>query len=315
MTGYLLRRTFQAIVLLWIVSAVTFVLIHMAPGGPALLQNPDLSREQIARFRAQLGLEDPLPVQYARWLRGAVHGDLGRSYNTVERVDRLVLTRLPNTLLLTGVALLLALLVAIPLGVASATSRNTVFDRVVAGFSFLGISTPVFWLGIVLIVIFSVQLKVLPAGGMYTIGAAFSLGDRVQHLLMPMLVLAMANVAEVTRYTRSAMIGALGEDYIRTAHAKGLAAPTVLFHHALRNALIPVITVIGVYLPRAVSGAAITETVFSWPGMGQLAVQSAATRDYPVVLGSTLAVAVVVIASSLLTDLAYGYFDPRIRLE
>lgn len=315
MTGYLFRRTVQAVVLLWIVSVITFVLIHMAPGGPAMLQNPDLSRDQIARFRGQLGLDDPLPVQYARWLGGVVRGDLGRSYNTIERVDRLVVTRLPNTLLLTGVALLLALLVAIPLGVASATSRNTAFDRVVAGFTFFGISTPVFWLGIVLIVVFAVQLKVLPAGGMYTIGTAFSLGDRMQHLLMPMLVLAMANLAEITRYTRSAMIGALGEDYIRTAHAKGLAAPAVLFRHALRNALIPVITVIGVYLPRAVSGAAITETVFSWPGMGQLAVQSAATRDYPVVLGSTLAVAVVVVASSLLTDLAYGYFDPRIRLE
>lgn len=314
MTGYILRRLLQGIVLLWIVSVITFVLIHMAPGGPALLQNPDLSREQIARFRAQLGLEDPLPVQYARWLRGVVRGDLGRSYNTVERVDRLVVTRLPNTLLLTGVALILALLVAVPLGVASATQRNTAFDRIVAGFTFLGISTPVFWLGIVLIVLFSVQLRALPAGGMYTIGAPFSLGDRLQHLVMPVLVLAMANLAEVTRYTRSAMIGALGEDYVRTAHAKGLAAPTVLFRHALRNALIPVITIVGVYLPRAVSGAAITETVFSWPGMGQLAVQSAATRDYPVVLGATLAVAVVVVASSLLTDLAYGYFDPRIRM-
>ena len=314
MTGYILRRLLQGIVLLWIVSVITFVLIHMAPGGPALLQNPDLSREQIARFRAQLGLEDPLPVQYARWLRGVVRGDLGRSYNTVERVDRLVVTRLPNTLLLTGVALILGLLVAVPLGVASATQRNTAFDRIVAGFTFLGISTPVFWLGIVLIVLFSVQLRALPAGGMYTIGAPFSLGDRLQHLVMPVLVLAMANLAEVTRYTRSAMIGALGEDYVRTAHAKGLAAPTVLFRHALRNALIPVITIVGVYLPRAVSGAAITETVFSWPGMGQLAVQSAATRDYPVVLGATLAVAVVVVASSLLTDLAYGYFDPRIRM-
>jgi peptide/nickel transport system permease protein len=314
MTGYLLRRTLQGIVLLWIVSVITFVLIHMAPGGPAMLQNPDLSREQIARFRAHLGLDDPLPAQYARWLRGVLRGDLGRSYNTVERVDRLVLTRLPNTLLLTGVALFLAVVLAIPLGVASATHRNTAFDRAVAGFSFLGISTPVFWLGIVLIVVFAVQLKLLPAGGMYTIGAASSVGDRVQHLLMPMLVLAMANLAEITRYTRSAMIGALGEDYVRTAHAKGLAARAVLFHHALRNALIPVITIVGVYLPRAVSGAAITETVFSWPGMGQLAVQSAATRDYPVVLGATLAVAVIVIASSLLTDLAYGYFDPRIRL-
>ncbi len=314
MVGYLLRRIVQAVVLLWIVSVITFALIHTAPGGPALLQNPDLSRDQIARFRAQLGLDDPLPIQYLRWLRGALHGNFGRSYNTIEPVVRLVVTRLPNTLALTGLALALSLVIAIPLGVLSATRRNTAFDRIVAGLSFLGISTPVFWLGIVLIVVFSVQLRILPAGGMYQIGAAFSVGDRIRHLLMPVFVLTMANLAEVTRYTRSAMIGALGEDYIRTAHAKGLSAPSVLFRHALRNALIPVITIIGVYLPRAVSGAAITETVFSWPGMGQLAVQSAATRDYPVVLGATLAVAVVVVASSLLTDLAYGYFDPRIRL-
>ncbi len=314
MVGYLLRRIVQAVALLWIVSVITFVLIHTAPGGPALLQNPDLSRDQIVRFRAQLGLDDPLPIQYLRWLRGALHGNFGRSYNTIEPVVRLVVTRLPNTLALTGLALALSLVIAIPLGVLSATRRNTAFDRIVAGLSFLGISTPVFWLGIVLIVVFSVQLRILPAGGMYQIGEAFSVGDRIRHLLMPVFVLTIANLAEVTRYTRSAMIGALGEDYIRTAHAKGLSAPSVLFRHALRNALIPVITIIGVYLPRAVSGAAITETVFSWPGMGQLAVQSAATRDYPVVLGATLAVAVVVVASSLLTDLAYGYFDPRIRL-
>jgi peptide/nickel transport system permease protein len=314
MAGYVLRRLAQAAVLLWIVSVVTFVLIHTAPGGPAMLQNPDLGRDQIARFRANLGLDDPLPVQYLRWLRAAARGDFGRSYNTVEPVLRLVGTRLPNTLLLTGVALGLAVVLAIPLGVLSATHRNTAIDRAIAGVSFLGISTPVFWLGIVLIVVFSVQLKALPAGGMYQIGAGFSVADRLRHLAMPVFVLTIANLAEVTRYTRSAMIGALGEDYVRTAHAKGMPEATVLFRHALRNALIPVITIVGVYLPRAVSATAITETVFSWPGMGQLAVQSAATRDYPVVLGATLAVAVFAVGSSLLTDVAYGYADPRIRL-
>ena len=314
MIGYVVRRLAQAVVLLWIVSAITFVLIHTAPGGPAMLQNPDLGREQIARFRANLGLDDPLPVQYLRWLRAAVRGDFGRSYNTVEPVLRLVGTRLPNTLLLTGLALGLAVVLAVPLGVLSATHRNTTLDRVIAGVSFLGISTPVFWFGIILIVVFSVQLRALPAGGMYQIGAAFSVGDRLRHLLMPVFVLTIANLAEVTRYTRSAMIGALGEDYVRTAHAKGLPGGAVLFRHALRNALIPVITIVGVYMPRAVSATAITETVFSWPGMGQLAVQSAATRDYPVVLGATLAVAVFAVGSSLLTDVAYGYVDPRIRL-
>jgi peptide/nickel transport system permease protein len=314
MGGYVLRRLAQAVVLLWIVSVITFALIHTAPGGPAMLQNPDLGREQIARFRANLGLDDPLPVQYARWLRAAVRGDFGRSYNTVEPVLRLVATRLPNTLLLTGAALGLAVALAVPLGVLSATYRNTAIDRAIAGVSFMGISTPVFWFGIVLIVVFSVELKVLPAGGMYQIGTAYSLGDRLRHLAMPVFVLTIANLAEVTRYTRSAMIGALSEDYVRTAHAKGLPAASVLFRHALRNALIPVITIVGVYLPRAVSATAITETVFSWPGMGQLAVQSAATRDYPVVLGATLAVAVFAVGSSLLTDLAYGCADPRIRL-
>jgi peptide/nickel transport system permease protein len=296
------------------VSVITFVLIHTAPGGPALLQNPDLSREQIARFRAQLGLDAPLPVQYGRWFRAVLRGDFGRSYNTVEPVLRLVETRLPNTLLLSGVALVLSFLVAIPLGVASAVRRNSGFDRLVAGVTFLGVSTPVFWVGILLIVVFSVQLKVLPAGGMYEIGAAFSLGDRLRHLAMPVFVLAMANLAEITRYTRSAMIGALGEDYVRTARAKGLRASAVLFRHAFRNACIPVLTIVGVYIPRAISGAAITETVFSWPGMGQLTVQSAATRDYPVVLGATLAVALIAVASSLATDVAYAYSDPRIRL-
>jgi peptide/nickel transport system permease protein len=314
MAGYILRRLAQAVVLLWIVSVITFALIHTAPGGPAMLQNPDLGRDQIARIRANLGLDDPLPVQYLRWLRAALRGDFGRSYNTVEPVVRLVGTRLPNTLLLTALALGLAVALAVPLGVLSATYRNTAVDRAIAGVSFLGISTPVFWFGIVLIVVFSVQLKTLPAGGMFQIGAAFSIGDRLRHLLMPVFVLTVANLAEVTRYTRSAMIGALGEDYVRTAHAKGLPAATVLFRHALRNALIPVITIVGVYLPRAVSATAITETVFSWPGMGQLAVQSAATRDYPVVLGATLAVAVFAVGSSLLTDLAYGCADPRIRL-
>ena len=314
MTEYLVRRLLQALVLLWIVTVITFVLIHEAPGGPAVLQNPDLGRDQVERFRANLGLDDPLPVQYGRWLRAVLRGDFGRSYNTVQPVLALVATRLPNTLLLTGIALGIAFAVAIPLGVISATHRNSAVDRAVAAVAFLGISTPTFWLAIVLIVLFAVQWRVLPAGGMYQVGAAFSVGDRVRHLLLPVFALTIANLAEITRYTRSAMIGALAEDYVRTAHAKGVSGRIVLFRHALRNALIPVVTIVGVYLPRAVGATAVTETVFSWPGMGQLAVQSTATRDYPVVMGATLAVAVFAVAGSLLADLAYGVVDPRVRL-
>jgi peptide/nickel transport system permease protein len=311
---YTLRRLIQAIVLLFIVSIVTFALIHSAPGGPSLLSNPDLSRDQIARMSDQLGLNDPLPIQYGRWIGNLLQGDLGVSYNSITPVTTLLADRLPNTLLLAGTALMVSILVAVPLGVISAIRRNSILDRVVTSFTFFGISIPVFWLGIMLIVFFSVQLQWLPSGGMNTIGEEFSIRDRIEHLILPVFVLSMANLAELTRYTRSGMVTVLGEEYIRTARAKGLAQKSVVLGHALRNALIPVVTIIGVLLPRAVSGAAITEAVFTWPGMGSLAVDAATTRDYPVVLGTTLTVATVVVVSSLITDLAYGYLDPRIRV-
>lgn len=314
MVTYTLRRLIQAVMLLVIVSMVTFALIHSAPGGPSILSNPDLSRDQIAQMSSQLGLDDPLPVQYGRWLVNILRGDFGISYNTIEPVVDLIASRLPNTLLLAGVALVLSMLIAVPLGVLCAIRRNSFLDRMVASFTFLGVSIPVFWLGIMLIVLFSVQLKWLPGGGMSTLGEEFTVRDRIEHMIMPVFVLTIANLAELTRYTRSGMITVLGEEYIRTARAKGLTQKHVIMGHALRNAMIPVITIIGVLLPRAVSGAAITEAVFSWPGMGSLAVEAATTRDYPVVLGTTLTVATVVVFSSLITDLAYGYLDPRIRV-
>jgi peptide/nickel transport system permease protein len=313
--SFALRRLIQAVVLLFIVSMVTFTLIHSAPGGPAMLSNPDLSRVQIQQMTEALGLDDPLPVQYGRWISNVLRGDFGVSYNSIAPVTDLLADRLPNTLLLAGTALLISIVIAIPLGAYSAVRRNSPIDRFVTSFTFLGISIPVFWLGIMLIVLFSVTLRWLPAGGMATIGEPFSIQDRIEHLIMPVFVLAIANLAELTRYTRSGMVTALSDEYIRTARAKGLAPRSVIIGHALRNAVIPVVTIIGVLLPRAVSGAAITEAVFSWPGMGSLAVEAATTRDYPVVLGTTLTVAGVVVLSSLITDLAYGYLDPRIRVS
>jgi peptide/nickel transport system permease protein len=315
MARYIIRRLFQSAVLLLIVSVVTFVLIYSAPGGPSMLANPDLTAEELATMTENLGLNDPIPVQYLRWLSNVVRGDLGVSYNNVVPVSELILDRLPNTLILTGVGLLASIAIAIPLGVLSAVNRNSFLDRAVTAFSFLGISVPVFWLGIMLIILFSVRWNIFPSGGMYTIGEDFSIVDRARHLALPMMVVVTANLAGLVRYTRSGMITVLSEDYIRTARAKGLANRRVIIGHALRNALVPVITVIGISLPNAVSGAAITETVFSWPGMGRLAVNAANTRDYPVVLGTTLTVAVVVVVSSLITDLIYAYIDPRIRLE
>ncbi len=216
--------------------------------------------------------------------------------------------------MLTLTALAIAILVALPLGIASAIRRHSWVDYLATLLSTLGVSIPVFWFGIVLIIIFAVQLRVLQAGDMYTPGAPFSLGDRLRHLVLPAIVLSSFNLAELTRYMRSSMVGVLGEDYIRTARAKGLAGRVVLGRHALKNALIPVVTVLGILVPRAVGGAAITETVFSWPGMGRLAVEAAMTRDYPVVMGVTLTVAAIIIFSSLLTDVLYAYLDPRIRV-
>ena len=315
MATYIIRRLLQAVVLLFIVSVVTFLLIHAAPGGPSLLSNPELSKDQATEMARNLGLSDPLPVQYARWASHVLRGDLGNSFSTSSPVVSLIEERLPNTLLLGGVAILLAVLIAVPLGVISAARRNSAFDRAITGISFLGISIPVFWLGIMLIILFAVQWGLLPAGGMYTVGAAFSFADRLKHLLLPALVLMTAELAALVRYTRSGMITVLNEDYVRTARAKGLENRKVVFGHALRNALIPVVTLVGVRIPLIVGGAAITETVFSWPGMGRLAVDAANTRDYPVVLGTTLTVAAVVVFSSLIIDLLYAYLDPRIRLE
>ncbi len=315
MISYVIRRLLQGVLVLFIVSLVTFFLIHAAPGGPALLTSPELNRDEVAQIKENLGLNDSIPVQYVRWMRNVLQGNLGTSYSTLTPVSTLLRDRLPNTLLLGGLSLLLSVIVSIPLGIASAIRRNSVLDRALTGFAFLGVSVPVFWLAIILIIIFSVELHVLPSGNMFTVGESFSLVDRIKHLVLPVVTLLVLNLATLTRYTRSAMIDVLGQDYIRTARAKGLESRTVIYRHALRNAMIPVITIIGVFLPNAVAGAAITETVFAWPGMGLLAVNAADTRDYPVVLGATLTVAVIVVFSNLLTDLLYGVLDPRIRLD
>jgi peptide/nickel transport system permease protein len=314
MQRYLIGRVGQALGVLLVVSIVTFVLIHSAPGGPAILLQGDLTQEQIRERMADLGLDDPLPVQYARWLGNLLQGQMGRSLSQGVPVGTLIVERLPATLLLSGAALLLTLAIGLPLGVLSAVKRNGLVDTLVTGFAFFGMSVPVFWLGILLILLFSVQLGLLPSAGMYSLDQPFSLGDRLRYLIMPTVVLATANMAQITRYTSSSVLAVLAEDYVRTAHAKGLSRQMVLTRHALRAALIPVITIVGVMLPRLVTGAAITEAIFAWPGMGRLAVDAAVQRDYPLVMGITLMVSAVVIASNLVVDMIYGWADPRIRV-
>ena len=315
MRRYLIRRLAQGAVVLFVVSAVVFAIVHAAPGGPALLNNPDVDPKMAKEMEKQLGLDDPIPVQYARWLGNALRGNLGRSYQHSLGTAELLWARIPNTLLLSGTALLLAVVLAVPLGMISAVYRYSALDYAATVTAFVGVSIPVFWLAILLIIVFSVTLGWLPSSGMLTVGVPFSMRDRLLHLLMPSIVLATFPLAQLTRYVRSSMVDALAQDYVRTARAKGLPERSVLGRHALRNALIPMVTVLGVLTPRLLGGAVVTETIFAWPGLGRLAVEAAVTRDYPVILGATLLVSTLVVLSNLITDFLYVVIDPRIALR
>ncbi len=310
---YLLHRLLQSILLLFIVSIVVFAIVHAAPGGPALLNNPELDAKTAAQFADQMGLNDPLPVQYARWIGNVFKGNFGLSLEHAVPSATLVRERFPATLLLSGTAIVLAIVTAVPLGIISAIKRYSAIDYAATLIAFLGFSVPGFWLGIMLIIVFSVKLGWLPSSGMVSPDSG-GLVDRLKHLILPTIVLASFAVGQFARYTRSAMVEVLKHDFIRTARAKGLAERVVIARHALKNALIPVVTVIGVTTPRLLGGAVVTETVFAWPGMGRLATSAAFTRDYPLVMAITMWVAVLVIVSNLLTDLCYALLDPRIKL-
>jgi peptide/nickel transport system permease protein len=311
---YLLRRLLQSVILLFIVSVVIFAIVHSAPGGPAVLLDPDIDPRLAEEFREQLGLNDPLPVQYARWLGNVFQLNFGLSLQHSIPVTTLIAQRFPASLLLAGAAMLIATVVALTLGTISALRRYSIYDYAATIFAFLGLSIPGFWLGIMLIIIFAVQLGWLPSGGMKSPDGG-DLVDRLRHLILPAISLSSFAVAQLMRYTRSSMIEVLKNDYIRTARSKGLAERVVIYRHAMKNALIPVVTVIGVITPRILGGAVITETVFTWPGMGRLAVNAAFTRDYPLVMAITLFVAVLVILSNLIADICYGFLDPRIKFE
>jgi peptide/nickel transport system permease protein len=304
----------QGVVVLLLVSAITFLLVGYAPGGPGSLMRMDVTAEQREALARRLGLDQPVPVRYVQWLGGALHGDFGTSLSSNEPVALRIGQRLPNTLLLAGVALAVSIAVGIPMGVVAALHRNSVPDFALALLSVMGVSIPAFWLGIMLILTLSVSLRWLPSSGLASTGSEGDLGDRLAHLIMPALVLSTTVLPWVVRFTRSALLEVLGQDYVRTARAKGLSRERVVYGHALRNALVPVVSIIGTLVPRLVGGAVVTEAVFGWPGMGRLAVEAANGRDYPLIVGITVVVAAVVVLSSLVVDLAYGWLDPRIRL-
>ncbi len=316
MARYIISRAAQSVVLLFLVALITFVLIHAAPGGPGILMNDQkMTAAQIKELEANLGLDKPLYVQFADWLAQLARGNLGIAYTSDLPVTQMIAVRLPATLLLGGSALTLSLAVAISVGIATAIRPRSLLDNVVSALSFVGVSMPVFWLGLMFIIVFAVDLRVMPAAGMRTAGAALTAADLLRHLLMPAVVLAAAFMAGFSRYVRTAMIEVLAQPYIRTARSKGLAARMVLYRHALRNSLIPLVTMVGLALPLLIGGAAITEQVFAWPGMGQLAVQAAYAHDYPLIMGITIVVAAAVIGINLLTDLSYALIDPRIELH
>lgn len=295
------------------VSAVLFLLLHAAPGGPeAALLGGDLSKDTAAMLRRSLGLDQPAPVQYVKWLTSALRGNLGVSYLQGEPVSRVIREHLGATVQLTAGALALAMCAAVPLGALSALRANTWIDRSATSAALAGVSFPSFWLGILLILVFASALRWLPASGMTGTGLEGDVADRFRHAILPTITLAATQLAAFLRFTRSSLLEALHQPFVAVARAKGLRERTVLVRHAFRNALIPLITLLGLSVRFLVGGAVLTETVFAWPGIGRLAVDAVVARDYPLLLGLNLLVALVVILGNVLTDLFYSLADPRI---
>jgi len=336
MTRYIIRRVLQAIPLLFIISIFVFAAIQILPNNPlsALLDNPNISPQDLQRLENEYGLNDPLPVKYVKWLNQIAQGNWGDSFITHRPVLTEISERLPNTLLLSAIAFALALLIAIPIGVISATRQYSLFDHIATTFAFMGQAIPIFWFGLILIIVFAVALHnplagtaifphaapipFFPGGGMTTLGdygASDPLVDRIWHLVLPVTMLAIFQLAQHVRYLRAGMLDILRLDFIRTAHAKGLSQRAVIYKHAFKNAALPLVTIIALEIPNLFNGALFTETIFSWPGMGRLFFQHLERGDYPVLMGILMISAGLIIFFNLIADVAYAFLDPRIRFD
>jgi peptide/nickel transport system permease protein len=313
---FLARRLLHLGPVLLGVSVIVFLVLHLAPGDPAeVMLGANANKEDLDRLRVQLGLDQPVHVQYLTWIGHVARGDLGRSIWMKRPVLGEVLERFKATLVLTGTALFLSTLGGITLGIVSATRPNSLLDRSSAVASLFGASMPVFWLGIVLMVIFSLWLGWLPASGMYAPYGGGGLRDLLAHLVLPAVTLAAASITIIARLTRATMLETLGQDYVRTARAKGLGERMVVWRHALKNALIPIVTVVGVQAGYLLGGAVLTETVFAWPGVGTLVVQGILARDVPLVQGGVLVIALSFVLVNLAVDTLYAWLDPRIKFQ
>jgi peptide/nickel transport system permease protein len=312
---FLARRMAQSVPLLFGITIITFLLINAVPGGPISLyaNNPGFTAEDAARLHHALGLDQPLYVRYLSWLGSFLHGDWGYSYASHRPVLEMIGDRLPNTLYLMATVYVVTILIAIPVGIVSAVRQYSASDHVITGLAFAGVSMPTFWLGLLLIILFGLTLRLFPLGGMATPGADFDLQDRLWHLVLPVATLSTVGIAHYTRYLRASMLETLGQEYIRTARAKGMVERLVVLRHALKNAGIPLVTVAALDLPELFVGALVTESIFGWPGMGRLFLDAATRSDYPVLMGILTVAAGMVIGANLMADVIYGYLDPRIR--
>ena len=319
MRQFIIRRILQSIPVLIGISIFLFLIVHAAPGSPtAHVIDPKMTPDERARIEAKMGLDKPLPVQYLNWITETLRGNMGQSTKYGQPVKDVIKEHMWNTFYLSIVALILSLVIGIPIGIISATKQYSGLDYGFTIFALFGLSIPAFFFALILILIFSVNLKILPISGMVTPGNPISFSnfkDIAWHSVLPAIVLGLGSCASFMRYTRSSMLEVIRQDYIRTARSKGLRERVVIYKHALRNALIPVITLLGFQIRFLFSGALLTETVFGWPGMGKMGYMGVMYRDYSLILGVNLFLAILTLLGNLLADILYGVADPRIRYD
>ena len=324
MRNYIIRRILTLIPLYFGITIITFLIIHLAPGKPSDLEAQMRPGMAIAAERLEkiYGLDKPLHVQYWNWVKKMVMLDFGHSFKDSQPVLDKIMATLPNTIILNIAALLLIYLFAVPIGILSAVKQYSIFDKASTVFVFIGMAVPSFWLALLLIMVFSVKLGWLPISGMHSLimnyqDAPFwdKAWDLARHAILPVFVLAFAGLAWLSRYTRSSMLEIIRQDYITTARAKGLSEGKVIYKHALRNALLPIVTIFGLSLPGLIGGSVIVETIFAWPGMGRLAYQAVLARDYPLIMGTSVFSVFLLLFGNLLADILYGVVDPRIKYE
>jgi len=317
MLQYIVKRLLQAVPLLIGVSIIGFAMMHLAPGGPLAIYtlNPTITAQDIERIKHVFGLDQPLYVQYLKWAAGMFTGNWGNTFFGGRPVLDVIMERVPATLLLMGSGMSVAMIIGMLIGILGAVKRYSVFDYLATTGAMVTLSFPTFWFGLMMIFVFSLQLGWLPSGGMFTLGGDEDLLDLLEHLILPTVVLALVLVAQWSRYTRSSFLEVIHQDYIRTARSKGISGSRILFRHAFPNAVAPLIALAGIQLPWLFSGALVTETIFGWPGMGRLFVDSLTMKEYPVLMGMVMLTAMAVVIGNLLADVLNALIDPRIRLN